>query len=118
MKNLSHWFKKKSALLVRDHVIYADLPDGRNWFLGVRLVSFEAKDGKKEYMYSNVWTIDWNHLKEGEGVWSRNECERYIPIIDMDGVFIQYYQEAAFWLEKHPSRFELKKSDLTDGHGN
>lgn len=100
---------KKAKLLIRDHIIYADLPDGRNWFLGVKAVPI----GNGEPMYANMWTTIFSELVEGQGVWSKDECKRYIPIIDMDGTFIQYLPEANFWLEQRSKKHDSDYIDHT-----
>lgn len=96
-----------ASTLIRDHVIEITLPDGQNWFQGVR----EYAGTGKEPVRMNVWNVLFNELSEGHGVFSKDECKRYLPFIAMDGVSIRYYPGVRFEQEQ-------KQKLLNDGNEN
>lgn len=86
----------------KNMVIWSEMPDGTNFFLGVKEVPMETKSGKIHPMKMNIWD-DFTEVREGQGLFTETEAEFYVnEIIGMGGVFISTYQEAK---EKRDSKF-------------
>lgn len=72
-----------------DHVIEIDLPDGRHWFYGMAMIG----EGNGS-MVMNDWRMNIADLKPRHGIWSQDECVRWLKYIATDGVNIKPYAEA------------------------
>jgi hypothetical protein len=75
---------------IRNKVIFADLPDGRNFFIGVHEAPFK-KEGVSMGIMTNIWD-DFSVITEGRGLFTETEAKFYLEkIVNMDGCFISEY---------------------------
>lgn len=90
MKNVSHMYYVIETTLGASK----GAPGVRHWFMGVVSQDLTNKTtGQVTTMVSNKWTEDFSHLVPGVGVWTESVCERYLPVIALDGVVVRPYNE-------------------------
>lgn len=89
LKKLS--FKTNSEK--REFVIWTKLPDGINFFMGIKEVPLPNNAGNKMPMLMNIWG-DFTDIKDNEGIFTKKEADFFIGIISMDGVNICTVEEA------------------------
>lgn len=80
----------------QNRVIFSDMPDGENYFQGVTIHKIpNEKTGGYLALPAGVWTIHFDDLKPGAGLFTQEEAEYYVKeIIAMDGVNIGTWDEA------------------------
>lgn len=79
----------------RNRVIFSEMPDGENYFQGVTIHKIpNEKTGGYLALPAGVWTIHFDDLKPGAGLFTQEEAEYYVKdIIAMDGVNIAPWDE-------------------------
>lgn len=79
----------------QDHVIEITLPDGKHYFKGVALIG----EGLGA-IYCNDWRMNICDLEPGSGIFSLDQCLRWLPIISIDGCSIRKLKEVTDELQK------------------
>jgi hypothetical protein len=89
--------KEKIDMEIRNRVILTQMPDGENYFLGVKEVQMPTKHGTTHPVKFNVWTTEFERdVIEHEGIFTETEANFYLKeIIDMGGCYIDTYAEVA-----------------------